>query len=77
MIQVIKVILEQQVKPEVKVILVLKVTQELQAVKAILGIEEIKEILVLAVMRKQVGNCWWIKYKPQQHCQRVSVKVIV
>ena len=57
MIQVIKAILEQQVKPEVKVILVLKVTQELQAVKAILEIEGLKEILVLVVMGKQAGNC--------------------
>ena len=58
---------EIQAKLEVNVMLVPKVTQELQAVNVILEIGDLKETLVLAVIRKQVGNCRLIKYKPQQH----------
>lgn len=54
-----------------------KETQALHAVKVMLEIGGLKEKLVLAVMRKQAGNCWWIKYKPQQHYQQELVQVIV
>ena len=62
---------------ELKEILELQVQPEQQEVKVI---KEIKEILVQqarAVMRKLDGNFLSIKYKPQQHCRQVSVKVIV
>ena len=42
---------------EIKVILVLKVIQELQVAKVILEIGGLKEMLVLVVMKKQDGNC--------------------
>ena len=51
--------------------------QWLASIKGEKGDKGLKVILVLVVMRKLVGNFLLIKYKPQQHCRQVLVKVIV